>query len=79
MLQNIALSGLSHGETGFLYTIELPEAQRERLNSLGFTTDAPICRRFTAPGGSPIAFTVKGAVLALRKRDCDRIVVRRDG
>lgn len=78
-LQQIPLSGLPDGQTGYLSSVALPEQQRRRLADVGLCEGAAICRRFTAPGGSPVAFGVKGALIALRRADCDRIFVRRDG
>ena len=42
---------------------------------LVFTSPAAV--RFAAPAGSPMAFTVRGAVLALRTADAQEIFVER--
>lgn len=74
-MQKRSLTGLPEGKTGFLQSVSLPERQRKRLADLGFVPGAAICRCMTAPGGSPVAFDIKGAVIALRRTDCDKITV----
>lgn len=74
-MQELSLAGLPDGRSGFLQSVALPEQQRKRLDDLGFTSGTAIHRCMTAPGGSPIAFRVKGAVIALRRADCDAMTV----
>lgn len=46
-----------------------------RLMELGFTRGAQVRALFHSPFGDPVAYLVRGAVLALRKEDADRIIV----
>ena len=47
-----------------------------RLVDLGVTEGAPIRLLFTAPSGSPMAYLIRGTVIALRKCDAQKIIVR---
>ena len=49
---------------------------RLRLFDLGVVPGALICRRYTAPAGSPIAFDIQGAMVALRKSDAASIMIQ---
>ena len=73
----LPLSELSAGEQGSLQKIDLSGGFYRRLLEMGFQEDEPIECLFTAPKGSPIAFLVRGAVVALRKSDCAKIVVKK--
>ena len=47
-----------------------------RLDGLGITPGAELVWLFTAPGGDPTAYSVRGTVVALRRSDAERIIVR---
>lgn len=49
---------------------------RERLSELGLIAGTEISIKMRGSGGSPIAFSLHGVTLALRKSDCERIFVR---
>ncbi len=51
-------------------------AVRPRLEGLGITEGAEIVALFSAPSGDPTAYSVRGAVVALRRSDAERIRVR---
>ena len=47
-----------------------------RLSGLGITPGAKLVRLFDAPSGDPSAYLVRGTVVAVRRRDAERILVR---
>ncbi|MBR3382942.1 MAG: ferrous iron transport protein A [Clostridia bacterium] len=49
---------------------------RERLEGLGLTPGAEVVRLFSAPCGEPTAYSVRGSVAALRRRDAAAVTVR---
>ncbi len=57
--------------------VDLPEGQRRRLRDLGLLPGANIRCGVIAPSGSPMAFWIKGALIALRVEDCRQIRVLR--
>ena len=61
---------------GRVIDVTLTGMLRRRLFDLGVIPGAKICRRYTAPSGSPIAFEVQGAVVALRKSDAKNLIVQ---
>lgn len=46
-----------------------------RLMGLGLTKGAEVVRLFSAPGGDPTAYFLRGTTVALRKKDADRVLV----
>lgn len=76
-MDEISLCQLKPDECGRITELGQYAAVRRRLRDLGFLPGADIICLFAAPSGSPIAFYIKGTVLALRKEDCNRIKVKR--
>ena len=67
------LASLSEGECAAVRTVALPGEFKRRLFELGFTPGTQVRCIRKAPSGSPVAFSVKGAVIALRNEDCGKI------
>ncbi|MFQ8765126.1 MAG: FeoA family protein [Oscillospiraceae bacterium] len=77
MQQRIPLAAIAPGETVRVAEIRVEGALRRRLFDLGLIPQTLISCRFAAPAGSPMAFTVRGAAIALRTRDAQEIFVER--
>ena len=77
MQQRIPLAAIAPGETVRVAEIRVEGALRRRLFDLGLIPQTLVSCRSAAPAGSPMAFTVRGAVLALRTRDAQEIFVER--
>ncbi len=78
MEQNyLTANELSPGEEAFVVDIYVQGPLRRRLFDLGLVPGAKLCRRYTAPAASPIAYDVQGMVLALRLGDAKKITVRK--
>ena len=71
------LADLQQGQWGVVQSVHLPEGQRRRLEDLGLVPGTRICCGYLAPSGSPMAFWIKGTLIALRKEDCSEIVLER--
>lgn len=69
------LDDLAIGESGVLASIELPEAEANRLMELGFLPGALIVAARSAPGGDPRVFRVDGTEFALRRDTARRLRV----
>ena len=73
MDDELTLAELPVGCSAFITEIEADAAERARLSQLGLTPGTELICRLRAPGGSPVAFSVRGVTLALRDTDCRRI------
>lgn len=76
-MNEIALSCLRAGECGVIQSLSLYSGKRRRLRDLGLLPGTVVRCAHVAPSGSPMAFWMKGALIALRKEDCCRIRIRR--
>lgn len=69
------LSHISEGETAVIFSFHLSESMRDRLYSLGMIPGTVIKCLYKRKGGLA-AYSVRGAVIALRLSDADFILVR---
>ena len=74
-MDQIKLSDLPVQSCAMIEAIDVNLFQRKRLQDLGLIPQSIICCRHVAPSGSPVAFEVKGSIIALRSSDCDNITV----
>lgn len=51
-------------------------AERQRLLDLGFVRDTEVTAEMTSPTGDPIAYRVRGSVIALRREQARLVLVR---
>lgn len=71
----ISLAALPLGSWGVMRYENLEAGTGRRLRELGLVKGTEIGHLYTAPAGSPMAFSIRGAVIALRAQDCRRITV----
>ena len=69
------LSGLSVGQAARVVEIHTSGGVRRRLQDLGLIPGARVACIQRSPLGDPTAYLIRGAVVALRRRDADQIVV----
>ena len=75
----VPLSLLKVGTTCTIDSIHVSEHMRRRLLDLGFSKGTLIkCIQYS-PSGDPIAYMLRGTVIALRKEDACKILVREGG
>ena len=71
-----ALDAMGEGAMALLCHIDEGHPLRERLLDLGWTENTPVrCVRIS-PLGDPVAYSVRGSVIALRRSDGRGIFVR---
>ncbi|MCH8339155.1 MAG: FeoA domain-containing protein [Chloroflexi bacterium] len=73
------LSDLARGERGQVVEIssQCRGLERRRLQDLGFLPGAELQAELTSPGGDPVAYRIRGALIALRKEQADLIRIQR--
>lgn len=70
------LSCIPIGSSVEIVSIKPNFKNRERLLELGFTKDTVVTPLHVSPSGDPVAYCVRGAVMALRKEDADNIFIQ---
>ncbi len=68
------LADLKVNEWGTVKTISVRGAQRQRLLDLGLVPGTKIMMVFASPRGNPVAYLVRGAIIALRL-DTARLII----
>ena len=70
------LSELAVGEKGEVVRLGCEGALRRRLLDMGFTAGACVEKIGESPSSDPSAYLVRGAAIALRKKDGEKIFLR---
>lgn len=66
---------LAEGQRGYVTGIGADCAMRTRLQDLGLVEGAAVRCVFRSPAGSPAAYEIRGAVIALRSGDASEVQV----
>ena len=72
----IKLSELDVGESATVTKVTADENMHRRLLDIGLVDKTRVKCVLKAPSGDPLAFLIRGAVIAIRKKDCNGIEVR---
>lgn len=75
----MTLADLVPGEKGAIEAINTQGSLRQRLMDLGLIPGTQIQTRFVSRQGDPVAYSVRGTVLALRLSTARNVVVRSFG
>ncbi|MBR5539958.1 MAG: ferrous iron transport protein A [Clostridia bacterium] len=73
----IGLHELTVGQRAIVESLHMTGGMRRRLLDIGLLKNTLVECVGQAPGGDPIAFCIRGAIIALRCEDCRHIGVRR--
>lgn len=78
MQKNImSLSSLQEGDSGTIISLDNCGELKRRLMDLGFIEGTRVSCLQSSPSGNPIAYMVRGTVIALRRDDSARIIIGR--
>ena len=70
------LNGIDVGEYAEIAELLTKGNMRRRLLDIGLTPDTRVECVGKSPAGDPRAFLIRGAVIAIRKEDCDEILIK---
>lgn len=71
----IILSDLPLGSKCKVKSLEAEGAIRRRFLDLGLINDTEVTALAQSPSGDPVAYLIRGAVIALRSEDASQIIV----
>ena len=71
------LSEIDPGECAVVNALLTTGSMRRRLLDIGLVENTDIECLGRSPGGDPTAFLIRGAVIAIRSEDCEKILVTR--
>ena len=69
------LNKLPLNSSGEIISLDFSGVLRRRFLDLGFTVGTKVIPAFKSPAGDPVAYIVRGTVIALRNDDAERIKV----
>lgn len=72
-----SLNDINPGECAVVNTLLSTGSMRRRLLDIGLVENTDIECLGRSPGGDPTAFLIRGAVIAIRSEDCEKIIVTR--
>ena len=70
------LAEVPAGMTATVAQLDLSGSIRTRLRDLGLIEGTPVTCLGCGPSGDPVAYLIRGAVIALRRSDSGRLEVR---
>ena len=65
----LPLSDLARGQSGYIEQVSDETGMARRLSELGMLAGTRIECELISPAGDPVAYRVRGALIALRRRD----------
>lgn len=75
MAKNYPLSMLSVGSSAIIQSFDDTYSMKRRLLDLGFSAGAKVKCIQSAPSGDPIAYSIRGTIIALRNETAQNIIV----
>lgn len=72
---NKSLTSLKEGQSAAVKRLDIEGSMRRRLMDIGLIEGSEIVCLHRSPCGNPIAYLIRGAVIALRNEDSDRILI----
>lgn len=69
MKSNTSLGALREGERARVTELRAQDGMRRRLLDLGLTPGTQVECELKSPSGDPAAYRIRGALIALRRRD----------
>lgn len=77
MKNNISLDKINLNDKYLIDEVLLDEHTKKRIYDLGLIENTIIEAVYKSPFGDPIAYSVRGTIIAIRNNDAKKIIVRR--
>ncbi len=77
MENNISLNKINLNKKYIIEKVLLDEHTKKRIYDLGMIENTIIEAVYKSPFNDPIAYLVRGAIIAIRNKDAEKIIVRR--
>ncbi len=73
--EELTLNHIRQGETARVKTLKSTGSMRRRLLDIGLVEGTRVECVQRSPAGDPVAYLIRGAVIALREEDSSRVLV----
>lgn len=78
-MEGISLCDINVGETAVVRTLCSSGGIRRRFLDIGLVSGTKVTCLMKSPCGDPTAYLIRGAVIAIRRKDAADILVQREG
>lgn len=75
MKQSQTLAMLETGSSARVQTLQLDSVIRRRLQDIGLIENTLVQCVQKSPSGNPVAYRIRGAIIALRLQDAEKILL----
>lgn len=75
-MDTMTLYKLDESARGTVLAVNVRGSMRRRLRDIGLIEGTPVLCLQRSPSGDPIAYLIRGAVIALRSEDSTNILIR---
>ena len=69
------LNELNLGERAIIKNLHTSGPERRRLQDLGLVEGTAVTAVLRSPSGDPVAYDIRGAIIAIRKEDAQKVVL----
>lgn len=77
-MKKITLDYLDNGKKGIVRKLNSVGNERRRMLDLGIVEGTKIESLYKSPLGDPVAYYIRGAVIALRNEDASKIIIEEE-
>ncbi len=78
MYREMSLNAMRPGDKAVVARLLATGSMRRRLLDIGLVEDTGVECLGRSPSGDPTAFLIRGAVIAIRAEDCEKIIIASD-
>lgn len=76
---SLTLDKLKNGDEAVITKLDCTDGNRRRLMDLGLLPGTHLCAELRSPLGDPVAYRVRGALIALRREQAREIKIELQG
>lgn len=73
--ESLPLNRLPLGALGVVKELQAEAGKRRRLQDLGLVKGAVVEAVLKSPGGDPVAYDIRGALIALRETESSQVII----
>lgn len=78
MKPKTSLAALQEGDRARVTELQVQNGMRRRLLDLGLTPGTQVECELKSPSGDPAAYRIRGALIALRRRDAALVLIEKE-
>ena len=73
-----SMTEMKLGERGTVVRLQVKDSLKRRLQDIGLIEGCQLECALQSPGKDPMAYWIRGALIALRNEDCENILLKKE-